>query len=69
MGEFKIQANASKRVQRLLADFAKREHFRANKVWSIQNSKLRAGRVCRECREVKEVKEVKDVKELQAPYP
>ena len=32
-----IEANASKREQRLLADSAEREHFRASEAWSIEN--------------------------------
>ena len=32
----KIEANAIKRGQRLLADYAEREHFRADAVWSIK---------------------------------
>ena len=36
-------ANASKRGQRLLADYAEREHFRADAVWSnVAGSHLRA---------------------------
>ena len=35
--ELRIEANASKRGQRLLADYAEREHFRAREAWSIEN--------------------------------
>ncbi|MBQ1214178.1 MAG: hypothetical protein IIX81_04060 [Tidjanibacter sp.] len=35
--ELRIEANASKRGQRLLADYAEREHFRATEGWSIEN--------------------------------
>ena len=34
-GKWKMEANAIKRGQRLLADYAEREHFRADVVWSI----------------------------------
>ena len=34
-GKWKMEANASKRVQRLLASYAEREHFRASEAWSI----------------------------------
>ena len=33
----KIEANASKREQRPLVDYAEREHFRASEAWSIEN--------------------------------
>ena len=32
-----MEANASKREQRLLASYAEREHFRASEAWSIEN--------------------------------
>ncbi len=39
--QFSILANASKREQRLLADFAEREHFRQNVVLSILHKVLK----------------------------
>ena len=33
--KLRIEANASKREQRLLASYAEREHFRASEAWSI----------------------------------
>ena len=36
-GKLKIEANASKRGHKPLVDYAEREHFRASKVWSIEN--------------------------------
>ena len=39
-------ANASKREQRLLADYAEREHFRADVVWSnVANASKRGQRL------------------------
>ena len=35
-GGRRIEANAGKREQRLLADYAEREHFRAAAGWSIE---------------------------------
>ena len=39
----KIEANASKRGQRLLADYAEQKHFRANEVWSIEANASKRG--------------------------
>ena len=39
----RIEANASKREQRLLADYAEREHFRAAEGWSIEANASKRG--------------------------
>ena len=39
----RIEANASKREQRLLADYAEREHFRAAEGWSIEANAIKRG--------------------------
>ena len=52
-GELRIEANASKRGQRPLVDYAEREHFRASEAWSIEKAApLSLGEVVRSTREV-----------------
>ena len=50
-------ANASKREQRLLADYAEREHFRADAVWSNVAVALRPKIFIRDFKDVKVFKD------------